>query len=71
MSCGQKDFKLGWRYHHLLSGFLANDHFLRVSHQSLLIMMRYQGLCTDLLEITLGGTHKLRHTLRGEAVDEV
>ena len=31
MGCGQKSFKLVWRCHQLLSGFLAKDHLPRVS----------------------------------------
>ena len=30
----KKSFKLVWRCHHLLSGFLANGHLLRMSRQS-------------------------------------
>ena len=30
MDCGQKSFKLVWRCHQLLSGFLAKDHLPRV-----------------------------------------
>ena len=34
MACGQKTFKLLWRYHQLLPGFLTNGHLpaCRVSH---------------------------------------
>ena len=31
MGCGQKTFKFGWRYHQLLSGFLAKGYLPRVS----------------------------------------
>ena len=34
MACGQKSFKLVWRCHQLLFGFLANDHLSRVSRLS-------------------------------------
>ena len=34
MGCGQKGFKLIWRCHQLLSGFLAKGHLRRVSRQS-------------------------------------
>ena len=34
MGCGQRSSKLVWRCHQLLSGFLAQDHFPRVSRQS-------------------------------------
>ena len=34
MGCGQKSFKLVWRCHQLLSGFLAKGHLPRVSRQS-------------------------------------
>ena len=30
----KKSFKIVWQYHQLLSWFLANDHFSRVSLQS-------------------------------------
>ena len=41
MGCGQKNFKLVWRCHQLLSGFIAKDHLPRVSRQSRrLIMIR-------------------------------
>ena len=33
MDSGQKSFKLVWRRHHLLSGFLAEGHLPRVSRQ--------------------------------------
>ena len=34
MGCSQSSFMLVWRYHQLMSGFLANDHLPRVSRQS-------------------------------------
>ena len=34
MDCSQKSFKLVWRFHQLLSGFLVKGHLLRVSRQS-------------------------------------
>ena len=34
MGCGKNSFKLVWRCHQLLSGFLPNDHLPRVSWQS-------------------------------------
>ena len=34
MGCGQKSFKLVWRCHQLLSGFLVKGHLSRVSRQS-------------------------------------
>ena len=34
MGCSQKSFKLVWRCHQLLSGFLAKGHYPRVSRQS-------------------------------------
>jgi hypothetical protein len=34
IGCGQKNFKLAWRCHQLLSGFLVNGHLPRVSYQS-------------------------------------
>ena len=49
----QKCFKLVWRCHQLLSGFLANGHLPRVSRQlRLSLMIRViirwsHGLCTD------------------------
>ena len=51
----KKQLRLVWRCYQFLSGFLANAHFLWVSHQSRLslllrVIMRWsRGLCTDLL----------------------
>ena len=48
-------FKLVWRCHQLLSGFLAKGHLLRVSRQSrqsliIRVIMKWsRELCTDLL----------------------
>jgi hypothetical protein len=56
MGCGQRSFKLVWRCHQLLSGFLTKGHLLRVSRQSLIInvIIKFSlGLCTDLLAFTL------------------
>jgi hypothetical protein len=56
MGCGPKRFKLVWRCHKLLSGFLAKGQFPEVSRQSLMIRMIMRGcrgLCTDLLAFTL------------------
>ena len=36
IGCGQKSFKLVWRCHQLLFGFLAKGHLLRESHRSCL-----------------------------------
>ena len=36
MGCGQENFKIVWRCHQLLSGFLAPDLLSRMSRQSLL-----------------------------------
>ena len=64
MGCGQKSFKLVWRCHQLLSGFLIKGHSARVLRRSRMsandrmIMRWYRGLCTDLLGFTL----KLRKT---------
>ena len=55
MGCGQKSFKLVWRCHQLLSGFLAKGHLPWVSRQSrrslmIRVIMKWSwGLCTDLL----------------------
>ena len=52
----KKSFKLVWRWHQLLSGFLANGHLSRVSRRSLMIrviMKLSMGLCTDLLAFAL------------------
>ena len=57
MDCGQKSFKLVWRCHQLLSGFLAIDQLIRVSRQSHLSANDkgdneiIPGLCTDLLHL--------------------
>ena len=56
---GQKNVKLMWRCHQLLSGFLDNGNLSRVSRQSCLsannreITRLNRWLCTDLLEFTL------------------
>ena len=34
MGCGQKSFKIVWRYHQSLSGFLVNGHLPLVSRHS-------------------------------------
>jgi hypothetical protein len=34
IKCGQKSFKVVWRCHQLLSGFLVNGHLPQVLHQS-------------------------------------
>ena len=47
MACGQKSFKLVWRCHQLLSGFLAKYHLPRVSRlsrRSLMIRV-FNGIC--------------------------
>ena len=55
----KKMFKLVWRCHQLLPGFLPKGHLLQVSRLSYLsandriIMRRYRGLCTDLLAFAL------------------
>ena len=57
--CGQKSFKIAWRCHQLLTGFLAKGHLPQVSRQSRrslmirVIMMWSWGLCTDLLAFAL------------------
>ena len=59
MGCSQKTFKLVWRCHQLLSGFLAKSlmpRVLRQSRRSLMIRVIIKwswGLCTDLLAFTL------------------
>ena len=54
--CGQKCFKVVWRCHQLLSGFLVKGHLPRMSRQSLMIraiMKGSWGLCTDHLAFAL------------------
>ena len=59
MGCSQKSFKLVWRCHQLLSGFLAEGHLPQMSRQSRcslmirVIMKRSWGLCRDLLIFAL------------------
>ena len=58
-AAAKKSFKLAWRCHQLLSGFLATGHLSEVSHQShrsLMIreiMKWFRGLWTYLLAFTL------------------
>ena len=55
----EKSFKLVWRRHQLLSGFLTNGHLPRVSRQSCLTVNdegdneMIPGAVTDLLAFTL------------------
>ena len=35
MGCGEKGFKLVWKFHQLMFGFLVNGQLLRVSRQSI------------------------------------
>ena len=69
MGCGQKSFKLVWRCHQLLSGFLAKGYLPRLSRQSRLstndrvVIRWYRGLCTDLLAFAL----QLRKTRKTSA----
>ena len=57
--CEQESFKLVWRCHQLLSGFLAKGHLPRVLRQSRrslmirVIMKWLRGLCTDVLAFAL------------------
>ena len=58
MGCSQKSFKLVWRCHQLLSGFLAKGHLSRVSCQSRFLAndkgdYEIRGLCTDFLSFAL------------------
>ena len=59
MGICKKSFKLVWRYHQLLSGFLAKGHLSQVSRQSrrslmIRVIMKWSwGLCTDLLAFAL------------------
>ena len=60
MGCGQKNFKLVWRCHQLLSRFLAKRQFVpsvasvtSVTNNNKVIMKWSRGLCTDLLAFAL------------------
>ena len=56
MSCSQKLLMLVWRYHNLLSWFLANGHFPQVSRQSQDMNdneLKHRAL-THLMAFTLG-----------------
>jgi hypothetical protein len=59
MGCEQKSFKVVWRCHQLLSGFLAKGYLPRVSRQSRLLINdkgeneMIPGLCTGLLAFML------------------
>ena len=55
-AANKKSFKLVWRCHQLLSGFLTKDHLPRVSHQLANDKDDNEiipGLCTNFLEFTL------------------
>ena len=71
MSCSQKSFKLVWRCHQLLFGFLTKGHLHRVSRQSLLSLMigmiMEWGLCTGLLAFTF----QLRKTLENLSYETI
>jgi hypothetical protein len=73
MGRGKKIFKLVWRCHQLLSGFLTKGHLPRVSCQSrrsLMIWVTMQwswGLCTELLAFAL----QLRNTPRKPQLGDV
>jgi hypothetical protein len=54
MDCGQKSFKLVWRCHQLLCGFLVNGHLPSVSRQSHL----WANKCDN--EIIPGAIHRSR-----------
>ena len=59
--CGQKSFKLVWRCHQLLSGFLAKGKVANKGDNEMIL-----GLCTDLLEFAL----QLRKTSARRPSDE-
>ena len=71
----QKSFKLMWRCHQLLSGFLAKGHLPRVTRQSRqslmirVIMKLSWGLCTDLVTFALQ-LRKTPETSAWRAFDE-
>ena len=72
MGCSQKRFKLVWRCHQLLSGFLAKSHLPWVSCQSrqslmIRVIMKWSWwLCSDLLAFAL----QLRKTSARRPSDE-
>ena len=73
MGCRQKNLKLVWRCHQLLSGFLAKGHLPRVLQEScrslmIRVLMKWSwGLCTDLWPFPPNEVGRIaQHVRKGE-----